>query len=1062
MAEGKEKKLTSFKKLFRGREDVFPVYWQNDKKGTKGYSPACFNKFKKELCSFPCDQCDNQKLIPLTDIEIKKHFAGTHLIGIYPLLPDGTCLWISVDFDNHDGNKNPLEDARNFIDTCEIYGIPAYIERSKSGNGYHVWIFLAGPVQAWKVRAVVFALLGEAKVISEDAEKGSFDRLFPNQDNLSGKKLGNLIALPFYGKALKDSNSTFLNKDLNPITTESAIIGFLESVELVPESTLDTIIKEWNLAKDEPASNAGYVHPEKLDPAEGLQVIADRCKFIQDCRDNQSAISEPLWYALASNLGRFEGGRDKFHEYSYKHPGYSRKEADAKFDHASIASGPITCAKIREFGFNCGMTCGVESPAGLAKKKAFKGRSAKVLSGPGARKQVTSEETIPEPELDELWKEKLNSLIPYPDATEAICQIKYFVLNDLIECDELKVNRILKEQLKKKFSLSADEIKVILKAWKEEKAQKQAESKALENEEEKSNKAISNPVFEREGRIWKIKVKERFGEKFYEEVPITSFNIKPLESITIEGKETLKVNIKSEGKVFKDVLLTPECWISIKSFAGILPAKETIFTGTANDVQYIRLYMSTFKMPEKKGVKTSGFHDGRFVTEEGALSSHGVSNDTIYFNEVPSNCKLLSIEPATADELSEIKKHIAGFNTPTVTLPILGWTTACFFKIPVSETLEKMGLGNGFPLLDIQGEAGAGKTQSAEAVIMRTWSIQGEPKSIGELTKFTMMKMVDGSNTIPVVLDENKACMQTDYFKNLVSNLIRSTYNKLEGERGRADQTTQVYRYQAPVVIVGETGFTESAALDRIIPVFFSKKDSAPYLRSFKELHKQPLDKLGRTIMEKALRISKEEIKCILEDELGNVDSELSDRPRTNAAIVRFGLRILGDILDMQFDLSKVDEAVKEGIREGDSTHRKSAVDKILEAMCLMAGFQEKFVVFKDTGKEEKAYKYQDHLEGGVDFDIIRDPGLPILKLHISNAYSTFKKWAKLYNFEGDLLPQNTFSKQLKKESYCLSIGTVKIGGKSVWGVTIDINKMRNKGLELSEFWGVDPDEAPF
>jgi hypothetical protein len=400
-------KLPLFKNLFRGRDDVFPIHWQSAKTGKCGYSPECENKFKEGLCSFPCDQCDNQKFVPLSDLAIKKHFAGTHLIGVYPLLLNGTCFFIAADFDDHngDGKSNPLEDAKIFIDTCDIQGIPAYIERSKSGKGFHVWVFFAGPVPAWKARIVMFALLKEAQVIGEDVDQASFDRLFPNQDDLSGKRLGNLIALPFYGKALKQGNSTFLDKDLNPIATDSAIIAFMEAIERVPESTLDKLIRDWSLTREELSTKASYVHPENLDPEEGLKILEDNCKFIQHCRDNQPDISEPLWYALASNLGRFEGGRDRFHEFSWKHHGYSRKEADAKFDHAFRSSGPITCAKILENDFKCGMNCGVESPAGLAKKGKFKRMNrGKVLPMVKPGKHDASADSLPEDKPDDEWK----------------------------------------------------------------------------------------------------------------------------------------------------------------------------------------------------------------------------------------------------------------------------------------------------------------------------------------------------------------------------------------------------------------------------------------------------------------------------------------------------------------------------------------------------------------------------------------------------------------------------------------------------------------------------------
>jgi len=825
---------------------------------------------------------------------------------------------------------------------------------------------------------------------------------------------------------------------------------------LVSEATLDRIIEEWKLVREEPKKiSDNYVPPGKLNSMEELVILEDKCKFVQYCRDNQTDISEPLWYDLASILSRFDGGRDKFHEFSRLYPGYSTKETDTKFDHAFKASGPITCAKIRQDGYNCSIAdCRVESPAGLPKKQLSRNKTEE--------KTQASEEIIPEPEghIDESWKIEIDQLRAKLNPVEAGQQVRFFILTKLLHYDEITINRILKGPLKKEFSLDAGEIKGLLKAWKEEKNRKEIECLPLKNTEEESICYISNPIFERDGRIWKIKMKMISGEKIPEEVPITTFIIEPTESITVEGKETLRVNIISGYKKF-EIILPPECWVSPKNFMTVLPSKETTFTGNTVDVQHIRFFMSTFEMPHKKGVKTSGFHNEKFITEEGALSAQGISKDIIYFNEVPTNCKLLSAEPATDKELAEIKKYIADFNTPIVTLPILGWTCACFFKQIISKILNEIGLTNGFPLLNLQGEVGSGKTGSIKDVLMRIWNIENEPKSIGELTKFTMMKMVDGSNSIPVILEENKSCMQTDYFQNLISNLIRSVYNCLEGERGRADQTTQVYHYQAPVVIVGETGFTEGAVLDRFITVFLSKKDSAPYLQIFKKLRKQPLEKLGRTILEKALKMNTTDIRGILENELEAleaVDQELTDRPRTNTVVARFGLRILSNILGMQFDMPKITEAIKEGIKEGDSSHRKSAVDKILEAMCLMSEFQTKTI----GSREEKIYSYQEYLEKDINYDVVYD-GISILRLHVSGAYPKFLKWAKAYKFEGDLLPKSTFQKQLQKESYYLSHSKpVQMGQITKKVFEIDIEKMLVKGLELSEFWSLEGEKVPF
>lgn len=151
----------------------------------------------------------DKTFLALTNDQIIKHLKGEHLIGIYPLLQDNSSWFIAADFDEADW----ILSAQKFINKCLEVGIPAYIERSRSGNGAHVWIFFEEPIPAYKSRTVVFSLLISSGIISAFDKNSSFDRLFPNQNNLSGKGLGNLIALPFNGLAMQQGNTCFLNSD---------------------------------------------------------------------------------------------------------------------------------------------------------------------------------------------------------------------------------------------------------------------------------------------------------------------------------------------------------------------------------------------------------------------------------------------------------------------------------------------------------------------------------------------------------------------------------------------------------------------------------------------------------------------------------------------------------------------------------------------------------------------------------------------------------------------------------------------------------------------------------
>ncbi len=132
-----EGKISLFRQLFRGRDDVYPKLWISTKTGRKGYSPACGNEWVRGVCEKPrvkCSECPNQAFQPLNDQIFLDHLQGRHTIGVYPLLKDETCWFLAADFDK----ESWLNDVAAFVDTCRNLGIPTAVERSRSGNGAHV------------------------------------------------------------------------------------------------------------------------------------------------------------------------------------------------------------------------------------------------------------------------------------------------------------------------------------------------------------------------------------------------------------------------------------------------------------------------------------------------------------------------------------------------------------------------------------------------------------------------------------------------------------------------------------------------------------------------------------------------------------------------------------------------------------------------------------------------------------------------------------------------------------------------------------------------------------
>jgi len=356
-------KVQLFRQTFKGREDIVAKYWRS-KKGSSGYSPLCRNEWKKGICKKPCRTCENADYIPLSDSLVLDHLKGKHILGIYPLLKDNTCNFVACDFDDHQGNKEPLEDARAFYQTCQVQEIPSYTLRSKSGKGYHSYIFFEHPVEAWKARLTTLALLKEAEVIGEDFES-SFDRLFPNQNEASGKGLGNLIALPFQGKAAIYKNTLILDPKTEFKEPYDDQWKVLEDIQRVKESRLDRMIEDWDLKREMQSIGSQYSTLEKQSLGQLMG-----CDFIKWCKEQPESVPEPLWYALISNVISIRpGGYTLCHQLSRGYSKYNARETDAKILHALDASGPHTCQYIQTNGFKCRKQCDVKAPAGLIFKE---------------------------------------------------------------------------------------------------------------------------------------------------------------------------------------------------------------------------------------------------------------------------------------------------------------------------------------------------------------------------------------------------------------------------------------------------------------------------------------------------------------------------------------------------------------------------------------------------------------------------------------------------------------------------------------------------------------------
>lgn len=243
-----QEKITLFRSLFRGRPDVHAHGFRR-KDGGIGYVPACANEWKRGTCpraespKAKCSLCSKQAFLPLTDSAIVRHFKGTDdrlrdVIGLYVLRDDSTTSVLVMDFD-----KNGWQDAVSAIRTvAKSRGLQASVERSRSGNGGHIWFFFERPISAKLARDFGSALITEAMRRTKTVKFDAYDRMFPAQTTIPEGRFGNLISLPFQGKAQREGNSVFVDEQFHPYPDQWLFLSHVEKIdEQAAQNAIDSL-----------------------------------------------------------------------------------------------------------------------------------------------------------------------------------------------------------------------------------------------------------------------------------------------------------------------------------------------------------------------------------------------------------------------------------------------------------------------------------------------------------------------------------------------------------------------------------------------------------------------------------------------------------------------------------------------------------------------------------------------------------------------------------------------------------------------------------------------------
>ena len=295
-----DEKVQIFQNLFIGRDDVYA------RKVQYGYVPECTNFGQRELCAkatnkniVKCTECPNRQLAKLTPKVLRQHLIGHDtkkrplVIGLYPLMPGDVCRLLAVDLDSKDYQKEALA----LYNVCASHDIPIYIERSRSGNGVHLWIFFSEPVKAAQARTMGRILLSETALRLGSNTLTSFDRLFPNQDSMPKGGFGNLIALPYQYPAREHGNSVFVDHNFIPYQD---VWGFLSSIKKMTAHDVRAFLARKGLS----LSNSEKIKAKPLSP-DYFEITSDNACVEKDQTkrtDLAKGLPQPVQVILSEGI----------------------------------------------------------------------------------------------------------------------------------------------------------------------------------------------------------------------------------------------------------------------------------------------------------------------------------------------------------------------------------------------------------------------------------------------------------------------------------------------------------------------------------------------------------------------------------------------------------------------------------------------------------------------------------------------------------------------------------------------------------------------------------------
>ena len=521
-------------------------------------------------------------------------------------------------------------------------------------------------------------------------------------------------------------------------------------------------------------------------------------------------------------------------------------------------------------------------------------------------------------------------------------------------------------------------------------------SRAVDMTESVYSRGGDNPIFEYEGRYYRTR-----GDAVY---PITNFIVRPVEMIRTEEETQMTCEfIPKTGEKCTMTFMTTEMANQMK-FKNLLSMRtiSLAWFGSEGDLELFKAFLAQLDWPTKYGVKAAGIYEHAnryiFAAADGAIDAAGNRVDDLVQLERYQSIKtgILNAELLTAEKLKELGKWLLGYNEAARTVSILAWTAGCFVKPHLRMENIK------FPHLFLIGEAGSGKSNTMERVILPVFSMD-RVTAATQVTPFTLMKESASSNMIPMSLDEFKPSKIDKQKINALFNHFRDSYDGHDGQRGRSDLGVNTFQLLAPLVVAGEEAAEEAAIRERSVELLFSKKDirNPDYRIAFNRLcmNADALGNFGRSLLMTALATESSEVAEWHREGMEKFNKEMPSRVVNNLACCWCGLKLLeklcagfrlawDDVFSIRLEpcAKYLEHGAYEYLLDG-GVNNRSVVEQTFEVMSRMG------------------------LRKGTDYDFSDDGAALFIRL--TQVYDLYTKYRRDYAVVGEVLPYSQFRKQL-------------------------------------------------